>query len=295
MPTRHRPLAGFRIVSLALNIPGPVALATCRRWGARCDKFEPPVGDPVRHWAAGVYAELHRGVRVRTVDLKSAAGAAALHRVLAEADLLLTAFRPQALARLGLSWRALRVRHPALSMVAIQGAAAPARANEAGHDLTYQAEHGLVAPGGLPRTLVADMAGAEAVQQAVLLAALDKAQGRVAQRRVVGLSEAAERMAAPQRWGLTRPGGLLGGGHAGYQVLRAQDGWVALAALEPHFGQRVAALVGLAAPTNWGAADTRAAVAAWVAGHSTAALSALAARHDLPLVVCPLGEGDPAA
>ena len=45
--------------------------------------------------------------------------------------------------------------------------------------------------------------------------------------------EAAERMAAPQRWGLTRPGGLLGGGHAGYQVLRAQDGWVALAALEP--------------------------------------------------------------
>ncbi len=289
MASRFRPLSGLRIVSLALNIPGPVALAECRRWGARCRKFEPPAGDPVQSWVPAVYAELHEGIAVQALDLKSSAGLARLHRALGRADVLLTAFRPQALARLGLGWATLKVRHPGLWQVAIQGAAAPSRADEAGHDLTYQAENGLVAPGQLPRTLVADMAGAEAVLQAVLQAALGRSQGLAPRRLVVGLADAAARMAAPQRWGLTQPTGLLGGAHAGYQVLRARDGWVALAALEPHFGQRLAALAGLGERPRWLSLATRDAVAAWVARHSTADLSEMAALHDLPLVVCPLG------
>jgi len=289
MASRFRPLAGCRIVSLALNIPGPVALAECRRLGARCRKVEPPAGDPVRSWSPTLYAELHTGVPVQAVDLKTPRGMATLHRALARADVLLTAFRPQALDRLGLGWKALQAQHPGLWQVAIQGAAAAARANEAGHDLTYQAEHGLVVPGHLPRTLVADMAGAEAVVQAVLQAALGRSRGDRPRRLVVGLADAAARMAAPQRWGLTQAGGLLGGAHAGYQVLQARDGWVALAALEPHFAQRLAALAGLGERPAWLGARTRSAVAAWVGGHSTAELAALAAAHDLPLVVCPLG------
>lgn len=288
MASRFRPLAGCRIVSLALNIPGPVALADCRRLGARCRKLEPPAGDLVRSWSPTLYADLHAGVPVQTVDLKAPRGMAALHRALARADVLLTAFRPRALERLGLGWKALQARHPQLWQVAIQGSADAARANEAGHDLTYQAEHGLVVPGHLPRTLLADMAGAEAVVQAVLLAALGRSRGDSPRRLVVGLADAAARMAAPQRWGLTQSGGLLGGAHAGYQVLQARDGWVALAALEPHFAQRLAALAGLGERPAWLAAPTRNAVAAWVAGHSTAELANLAAAHDLPLVVCPL-------
>lgn len=295
MASRFRPLAGFRIVSLALNIPGPVALAQCRLLGARARKFEPPQGDPVRSWTPEVYAQLHEGVPVQSLDLKSPHGLPTLHRALGRADLLLTAFRPQALARLGLSWSALQAQHPQLWQVAIQGSAQPARANEAGHDLTYQAEHGLVAPGHLPRTLIADMAGAEAVVQAVLQAALGQAKGAPTRRLVVGLADAAARMAEPQRWGLTAARGLLGGAHAGYQVLQCRDGWVALAALEPHFAQRLALLAGLGERPHWLQPATRAAVAAWAARHSTADLAAMAAQHDLPLVVCPLGDAGSAA
>ena len=291
MDSAFRPLAGCRIVSLALNIPGPVALADCRALGARCHKVEPPSGDLVQRVAPALYAALHRGVKVRTLDLKDAACQRALHRSLATADVLITAFRPQALARMGLDWAALRERHPQLWQVAIQGSADPAHVDDAGHDLTYQAEHGLLTPGHLPTTLLADMAGAQAVVLAVLQAALGRTQGVGPRRLVVGLGDVAERMAAPLRWGLTAPGALLGGGHAGYQVLRARDGWVALAALEPHFSARLAALAGLGACPDWSHPATRDAVAAWAAAHEVAALARLAQAHDLPLVVCPLVGG----
>jgi crotonobetainyl-CoA:carnitine CoA-transferase CaiB-like acyl-CoA transferase len=295
MPSAFRPLAGCRIVSLALNIPGPVALAECRALGARCRKVEPPAGDPLQAVAPPVYDDLHQGVTLRRLDLKSVHGRRALDRSLASADVLLTAFRPQALTKLGLGWPALQARHPGLWHVAIQGSAQPGRGDEAGHDLTYQAEQGLLVPGHLPSTLVADMAGAQTVVSAVLQAALGRRRGDAARRLVVGLGDAAERMAAPRRWGLTAPGGVLGGAHAGYQVLAARDGWVALAALEPHFGERLAVLANLGDRPRWRHPATRSAVAAWVAAHDTQTLAELAREHDLPLVVCPLGEAPPAA
>ena len=44
------PLAGVRVLSLALNLPGPAALMRCRTMGAACLKFEPPTGDPMAHY-----------------------------------------------------------------------------------------------------------------------------------------------------------------------------------------------------------------------------------------------------
>ena len=40
----------IRILSLALNLPGPAALMRCRRMGATCSKIEPPSGDPMGHY-----------------------------------------------------------------------------------------------------------------------------------------------------------------------------------------------------------------------------------------------------
>jgi crotonobetainyl-CoA:carnitine CoA-transferase CaiB-like acyl-CoA transferase len=61
----------------------------------------------------------------------------------------------------------------------------------------------------------------------------------------VPLAEAAAALAQPRDEGLTRPGGLLGGGFAGYNLYAARDGWVAIAALEPHFARRLAEALGL--------------------------------------------------
>ncbi|MBN8750144.1 MAG: CoA transferase, partial [Variovorax sp.] len=75
-PPSFQPLAGVRVLSLALNLPGPAALMRCRAMGAECLKFEPPAGDPMRHYNTTAYAALHAGVEVRTVDLKQADGQA---------------------------------------------------------------------------------------------------------------------------------------------------------------------------------------------------------------------------
>jgi crotonobetainyl-CoA:carnitine CoA-transferase CaiB-like acyl-CoA transferase len=55
----------------------------------------------------------------------------------------------------------------------------------------------------------------------------------------VSLVEASAPFADPLHLGLTAPGALLGGGLPGYNIYRAQQGWIALAALEPHFWQRL--------------------------------------------------------
>ncbi len=45
-------------------------------------------------------------------------------------------------------------------------------------------------------------------------------------------------LAQPFHEGLTGKGAFLGGGFAGYNLYAAREGWVAVAALEPHFAQR---------------------------------------------------------
>src|SRR5262245_2677004 len=101
------PLAGVRVLSLALNLPGPAPLMRCRGMGAVCTKLEPPSGDPMAHYDRKAYAVLHEGVTVEVADLKTGAGQAHLQRALASTDVLLTSFRPSALAKLGLAWDTL--------------------------------------------------------------------------------------------------------------------------------------------------------------------------------------------
>ncbi len=269
------PLAGFHILSLALNLPGPAALMRCRELGATCFKLEPPAGDPMRQYSALAYDEMHQGVEVATANLKSPEGQALLHERLAQADVLLTSFRPSALPRLGLAWADLHARHPRLHQVAIVGAPG-ARAEEAGHDLTYQADSGLVTGLDLPPTLCADMGGALEAVQAILLAALSGAAGRPGHYTEVALSEAASFLALPRRWAITREGDILGGAHPGYRVYACADGRVALAALEPHFARATCEAVGIAELEPQ-------ALAAFFREKSRAELDRLAQEKDIPL------------
>lgn len=289
-------LHGLRILSLALNLPGPAALMRCRRMGATCTKLEPPAGDPMGHYNPGAYAELHEGVKVLQADLKTPQGQEALHRELALTDVLLTSFRPSALRKLGLDWKELHSRYPALSQVAIVGAPGD-RAEEPGHDLTYLAENGLVPGLELPATLYADMGGSLMASEAVLQAALRK-QERYAGGGdphpeglylEVALSDAAAYLGLPRRWGLTQPTGSVGGAHAGYRLYACKDGRVAVAALEPHFAASLCAAAGVAANDMKAmfARDTHAAVAAFFASRTRAELDRLAAEQDLPLHTLP--------
>ena len=153
-----RPLEGIHVLTLAVNLPGPTAVARLCELGATAVKVEPPAGDPLAHARPRWYEELHRGLTVLTLDLKGADGRNQLDHWLSRSDLLMTAMRPAALQRLGLDWPSLHARRPRLCHVAIVGHAAPHEARP-GHDLTFQARAGLLEPPRLPRTCLADTAG----------------------------------------------------------------------------------------------------------------------------------------
>ncbi len=287
---RHRPgpLNGVRVVSMAVNLPGPLASARLQSLGAAVTKIEPPTGDPAASISQGWYGDLVAGQEVVTLDLKELRDRDRLDGRLAQADLLLTASRPAALARLNLSWGRLHTAFPRLCQVAIVGHGAGGE-NVPGHDLTYQAGAGILSPPHMPLVLIADLAGAEraATEAAALL--LARSRGHGSGYAQVALAEVAEDFAEPFRRGLTRPGGMLGGGHPGYRIYRTLDGYVAVAALEPHFWQRLLSQLGVE-----GRADV---VAAALQTQPTAYWAQWAAERDLPLaaVCAPSGASGPAA
>lgn len=244
-----QPLGNCRIVTLATRLPGPVAVARLCRMGAWAVKVEPPEGDPLHRACPAWYDELHSGVEIIALNLKDPAGRHALDERLAAADLLLTDTRPAGLARLGLSWPEVHAPHPNLSQIAIVGRPSPHQ-EEAGHDLAYQAELGLLDPPHLPRALIADCSGAGEVVVAALSLMLNRARGEGGAYVEVSLAEAAAAFAEPLRRGLTSPQGLLGGKLPGYNLYRARDGWIAVAALEPHFARRLGQAVGCQSPTR---------------------------------------------
>ena len=271
-------------MSLALNLPGPAALMRCRQMGANCVKLEPPAGDPMGQYNAQAYAQLHAGVKMLSGDLKTELGQKLLHRELAKADVLLTSFRPSALLKLGLTWKALHKQHPHLSQVAIVGAPGD-RAEEPGHDLTYLAENDLVTGLDLPPTLYADMGGSLMTSEAVLQAVMHQRSKGKGVYLEVALSGAAAYLALPRTWGLTQDGTAVGGGHAGYRVYACKDGRVAVAALEQHFAASLCAAAGIevASMKAMFAPTTHQAIAAFLLTQTRKQLDKLAVVKDIPL------------
>lgn len=268
-------LNGIQVVSLAINLPGPTAAQRLTEHGAHVVKVEPPTGDPLHYASAAYYGEVMRGQEVVKLNVKDPADAAKLMDLLGKSDLFLTSHRTQALDRLGLGWDTLHSKFPKLCQVAIVGELAP-RDNVPGHDLTYQAINGLLDPPHMPRALLADLGGAERAFSSALGLLLHRERTGEATYAQVALADAAKSFAPPIRHGFTVPGGGLGGGVPCYGVYKAKDGYVAIAALEPHFMQRVHEVLGLPNATHEQ-------LAAAFAGKTKQELEHWAEQHDIPL------------
>ena len=231
-------LRGVRVVSVAQNVPGPLAVARLVSRGASATKIEPLSGDPFAPLCQSWYDEMHRGVSVERLDLKSAEGRGRLVALLRAADLFITSHRPSALARLRLDPESLRGEVPGVRIIRVVGSLADPE--EAGHDLTYQAHAGL-ARETMPLTLAADVMASERVYAT----ALELLRGPGGACVDIGLIESLDPLRAPLRHGLTAPGGVLGGGVPRYRIYATRDGHVALAALEGHFERRFYEVLGL--------------------------------------------------
>lgn len=240
-------LKKYRILHLTANLPGPLAVSRLASAGAQVTKIEPPTGDPLEGYYPDWYRSLHQGQNILKLDLKDSTSLTRMDEYLGKAHLFVTSVRPLALQKAGLDEVSLRSRFPKLSFIFLQGYPAP-HENEPSHDLTCQAEAGLVSPGVLPRALIADFAAAERIFSASLLALLGFENGGAPTSTTITLAEMAQEFATPWKMGMTTPEGPLGGCLPQYQLYEAKDGWIALAALEPHFLKRALEVLALDAP-----------------------------------------------
>lgn len=105
-------LDGVKVLDLSWGIAGPLGVLLLAEQGADVIKVEPPGGDPFRSYSG--YAVWNRSRRSVTVDLKNPEGHAAFMRLIDEADVVVEAFRPGVMDRLGIGYDALHERNPRL-------------------------------------------------------------------------------------------------------------------------------------------------------------------------------------
>ena len=119
------PLDGIRAVEAAVGVAAPTAGVYLADMGAEVIKIEPPGGDATRSFrgvgntlAADAptpwLVAVNRGKKSLELDMGTAEGRRAGHRLLATADIFLTNHREQGLAHMGLDYATLRSINPRL-------------------------------------------------------------------------------------------------------------------------------------------------------------------------------------
>src|SRR5512140_2938143 len=102
------PLARYTVLDLTIARAGPTAVRLLADWGANVIRVEPlPTdkrGGNVQRRRGPDEQNLHRNKRSLCVDLKSAAGAQVLKRLIARSDVVVENFRSEVKARLGLTY-----------------------------------------------------------------------------------------------------------------------------------------------------------------------------------------------
>ena len=174
------PLAGVRVLDLTTVVMGPFATQLLAELGADVIKVEPRDGDNMRHPApmknpgmGYIFLNLNRGKRGIVLDLKKPEGHEALIRLIPKTDVLIYNVRPQAMARLGLSYEDLRKVNPKIIYVGAYGYSqrGPYAAKAAYDDLiqgisgipSLLKKSGAVAPAYAPVNLADRVTGLHAV------------------------------------------------------------------------------------------------------------------------------------
>jgi crotonobetainyl-CoA:carnitine CoA-transferase CaiB-like acyl-CoA transferase len=119
------PLADIRVLEFSQNIMGPSAGLILADLGADVIKVEPaPAGDSTRQlsgFAAGFFGYFNRNKRSLALDLKHPAGRALVHKLAAQADVVIENYAPGTMDRLGCGHAALSALNPRLVYCALKG------------------------------------------------------------------------------------------------------------------------------------------------------------------------------
>jgi alpha-methylacyl-CoA racemase len=310
-----QPLSGLLVLDFTTLLPGPLAALMLVEAGADVIKIERPGGEDMRRFPPVVngesapFALLNRGKQVLTLDLKNSADREKLIPLLKRADILIEQFRPGVMARLGLSYDDVRALNPRLIYCSISGyGQSGPRADEAGHDINYIGNSGLLdlQPGPIehpvvPPMLAADIAGGSFPAVINILLAL-RARDQSGQGCALDIAMT-DAMFTFGWYALalgcasgkfSKPGEMwLVGGSPRYQLYPTKDGRiVACGAIEQKFWSAFTAAIGLTAEFVDDKRDpqaTRDAVAALVLARSSEEWRPLFAAADCcATIVVPL-------
>jgi len=289
-----QPLSGIVVLDFTTLLPGPLATLMLAEAGAEVIKIERPGGEDMRHYEprfdgeSAMFAQLNRGKKSLVLDLKGARARDKLVPLIERADVLVEQFRPGVMARLNLGYDALKAVNRRLVYCSITGyGQSGPRAGEAGHDLNYIGNTGLLAlnPGPadrpvVPPALIADIAGGTLPAVTNILLAL-RQRDRTGEGCHLDIAMtdamftfASHALATGHATG-TFPGmggARLTGGSPRYQLYPTKDGpLVCCAALEQRFWEPFTAAIGLSRDMIDDSRDpkaTKAAVAAIIAGRT---------------------------
>jgi len=199
------PLEGVRVLDLTTVVMGPYATQILADFGADVIKIEPPDGDvmryawPFRNKGMGhIFLNANRNKRSVVLDLKRDAARDAALALAKTADVLVYNIRPQAMARLRLSYEDVRAVNPRLIYVGAFGYSqrGPYAAKAAYDDLIQGAaglpwllkEQGAETPRYAP-VIIADRSVGQQVASAVSAALYRREKTGVGQRVDVPMFE----------------------------------------------------------------------------------------------------------
>ena len=238
-----KPLAGIRVIELANFIAGPLAGTLLADMGADVVKIEPPKGDmaratpPNRNGESVSFAALNRNKHSMVLDLKHAEAQEIVRRLAAKSDVLLEAYRPGALDKMGLGASDLKAINSKLIYTSVSGfgQTGPDR-RRAGVNLIIEAFSGVLsvtgAPGEMPMrpgVQSADVFGAMFATYATLAGLVGAArhgEGRIADVSLVEASIAAAAWEAAEYLETGKPPQPIGHKHrlsAPYQLFETAD------------------------------------------------------------------------
>ncbi len=162
--TNFRALDGVRVLDLSRILAGPWATQILADLGADVLKIEKPgLGDDTRGWGppfvdradgrhdAAYFFAANRNKRSVTLDFTTADGAAILHRLIPQCQVMVENFKTGGLAKYGLDYAAAARLNPAIVYCSITGFGQDGPyAHRAGYDYLVQAMGGLMSITGQP-------------------------------------------------------------------------------------------------------------------------------------------------
>jgi len=175
-------LAGVRVIDLSLFLPGPLATQMMADHGAEVVKVESiHEGEPNREIGAkrdGVsvyFSNTHRGKKSLALNLKEPEGVEVLMRLAEKSDVLVEAFRPGVVDRLGIGYAQVAKRAPQIvyASIAAFGQSGPYR-DIAAHDLATEAVTGVLSlnRGGDGRPAIPALANADMLASMMTLSGI---------------------------------------------------------------------------------------------------------------------------